>query len=66
MAGMPYCKCPRCGAVFHLNVGNMVEWYRERWPNLKPNEFAPEICVDCWKREQAAQQPDQSKQHSQD
>jgi hypothetical protein len=45
---MPFGKCPVCGGTFHLSVGSVPEWYKERWPKLRVGDVVPELCFYCW------------------
>lgn len=45
---MPFARCPTCDQRFHLNVSNVEEWYRERWPSLPIGSEVPEMCPACW------------------
>src|SRR4051812_43078382 len=45
---MPYSRCPQCGQRFHLNVVDIEEWYRERWPLIPVGAEVPEECPICW------------------
>jgi hypothetical protein len=45
---MPYSKCPICGAVSHLNLGDPVSWYRERYPELPFGSIVPGVCLYCF------------------
>lgn len=56
---MPYCECPKCGAVFHLNVGDVATWYRENHPDLKVGDMVRDLCFHCWK----AENPDMPRDH---
>jgi hypothetical protein len=50
---MPYCRCPSCGARFHLRVvtEDVEAWYREHAPEQKVGELIESLpCVECWKR----------------
>jgi hypothetical protein len=60
MGGMPYASCPKCGAVFHLQVGNIEEWLAERHPDCKIGDVVPEICFNRWKLEQGCDDRDQN------
>jgi hypothetical protein len=45
---MPFAHCPTCNQRFHLNVGDLAAWYRERWPMLPIGAEVPEECPICW------------------
>jgi hypothetical protein len=45
---MPYSKCPLCGAVAHLSVGDVQRWYAEFYPGVPVGELVPGRCFDCW------------------
>lgn len=44
---MPFCKCPKCGAVFTVNVADPKTWYAEKWPGYSSSELVPEVCAAC-------------------
>jgi hypothetical protein len=45
---MPYGKCPLCGLVGHLQVGDVAAWYRERYPAQPSGSLVPLVCYLCW------------------
>src|SRR5262245_65727665 len=45
---MPYSKCPICGAIAHLSVGDVREWYAEYYPGVPVGELVPGKCFYCW------------------
>jgi hypothetical protein len=45
---MPYSKCPICGDVCHLSVGNLDEWYRQLYPRVPVGSLVPGKCFYCW------------------
>jgi hypothetical protein len=45
---MPYAKCPVCGSTFHLQVTDIGEWYRNRYPSLPFGSIVPATCFFCW------------------
>src|SRR5438067_248670 len=45
---MPMAMCPICGAVMHLNVSDVVSWYRERHPDAQVGDLVPELCPFCF------------------
>ena len=48
VAVMPYSKCPICGIISHLNVGDVGDWYREYYPELEVGSLVPGRCYYCW------------------
>ena len=45
--GMPFCQCPKCKAVFTVQVPDVKAWYAEKWPGYSTSELAPETCPAC-------------------
>lgn len=45
---MPYSKCPICGAIAHLNVGDVRQWYEANYPGVPFGQLVPGKCFDCW------------------
>jgi hypothetical protein len=45
---MPYSKCPTCGAISHLSVGDVRQWYAEYYPDVPVGELVPGKCFFCW------------------
>ena len=45
---MPYAKCPICGDLMHLNVGDVAAWYQEYWPSYQIGDHVAEKCPGCW------------------
>jgi hypothetical protein len=45
---MPYSKCPICGNVSHLSIGNIEDWYRHLYPGIPLGSLVPGKCVYCW------------------
>jgi hypothetical protein len=45
---MPYSKCSICGAIAHLNVGDVRQWYAEYYPGVPVGELVPGKCFYCW------------------
>ncbi len=45
---MPYSKCPVCGAIAHLSVGDVRQWYADYYPGLPVGELVPGKCFYCW------------------
>jgi hypothetical protein len=50
---MPWCKCPRCGQVFHVYPlgGDVEAWFAKMAPDTKPGETPKLLCYLCWKKE---------------
>ena len=44
---MPFCQCPKCKAVFTIQVADSKAWYTEKWPGYAATELVPEICPAC-------------------
>jgi hypothetical protein len=44
---MPFCKCPKCKAVFTLQVADEKAWRAEKWPTYASSEVVPETCPRC-------------------
>ena len=44
---MPFCQCPKCKAVFTIQVADSKAWYTEKWPGYAASELVPEICPAC-------------------
>src|ERR1700677_5099195 len=40
--------CPVCGSVSHLNVADVADWYRQRYPRLQVCSLVPAKCFMCW------------------
>jgi hypothetical protein len=50
---MPYCRCPSCGAQFHLRAAteDAEAWYRKHAPKQKVGELVESLpCLACWKK----------------
>jgi hypothetical protein len=45
---MPYSKCPICGTIAHLSVGDVRQWYAEYYPGVPVGELVPGKCFYCW------------------
>lgn len=46
---MPFCKCPKCDAMHHLNISVPLKaWYAEHCPGLSLDIPAPIICFKCF------------------
>jgi hypothetical protein len=45
---MPYSKCPVCGTVTHLSVGDVQRWYTQYHPGVPFGELVPGRCFYCW------------------
>jgi hypothetical protein len=43
---MPFSKCPICGNISHLNVGNVEKWYADRSRPI--GSLVVGKCFDCW------------------
>ena len=50
---MPYSKCPVCGAIAHLSVSDVQQWYAECYPDVPVGELVPGKCFYCWQELQA-------------
>jgi hypothetical protein len=44
---MPFCQCPKCRAVFTLQVADEKSWRAEKWPTYAASELVPETCPAC-------------------
>lgn len=45
---MTYGMCPTCGQTYHMSVGDVEAWYRERYPHLPVSSLVPGACFFCW------------------
>src|SRR5262245_5914846 len=45
---MPYTKCPICGGIMHLNLGDVGHWYATYHPGVPVGELVPGKCFSCW------------------
>jgi hypothetical protein len=45
---MPYSKCPVCGAIAHLSVGDVRRWYAEYYPGVPVGALVPGKRFYCW------------------
>lgn len=45
---MPYAKCPVCGTLTHLQVGDIAVWYQDYWPGYQIGALVPAKCPGCW------------------
>jgi hypothetical protein len=50
---MPYSKCPICGAITHLMIGDVQRWYAEHHPGVPVGSLVPGKCLDCWPKLEA-------------
>jgi len=50
---MPWSKCPLCGTMSHLNVGDVKDWYEEYHPELTFGSLIPTRCFFCWQEVKA-------------
>jgi hypothetical protein len=50
---MPFCKCPKCKAIFTVQVADTKAWFAEKWPGYAASELVPEICAACERQQKA-------------
>jgi hypothetical protein len=47
---MAFCRCPKCKALFTVQVDGEKKWRSEKWPGLAATELVPETCPACLKK----------------